>query len=85
MHESVGGQPTIANELRIESIASNFGYKVSRSYDVISGVKDFFKEIDLSESNFLEIKCSPSEIDNLPRPKETPLKSKTNFMKQIIE
>jgi len=85
MHESVGGQPTIANELRIESIASNFGYKVSRSYDVISGVKDFFKEIDLSESNFLEIQCSPSEIDNLPRPKETPLKSKTNFMKRIIE
>ena len=85
MHESVGGQPTIANELQIESIASNFGYKISKTCDAISGVKDFFSEINLSESNFLEIKCSPSEIDNLPRPAGTPLDSKTNFIQGITK
>ncbi|MDA7600993.1 phosphonopyruvate decarboxylase [Gammaproteobacteria bacterium] len=84
MHESVGGQPTVANKLNIESVASQFGYTVCRSHHAINGIKEFFDEIDLSESNFLEIICSPSDIDNLPRPSETPLQSKVNFMKRII-
>jgi phosphonopyruvate decarboxylase len=85
MHESVGGQPTIANELQIESIASNFGYKLSKTCNELGGVRNFFSEINIFESNFLEIKCSPSEIVNLPRPTETPLDSKTNFIQGIIE
>ena len=85
MHESVGGQPTIGKDLDIKSIASNFGYVLSESHDDRKGIQSFLSQIDYNESNFVEIKCRPSEIDDLPRPRETPLMAKRNFMKKIIK
>ncbi len=83
-HETVGGMPTVADEIDLTSIAKACGYPYSASVDN-------FDELDkqlavCAKSNelcFLEIKCAIGARSDLGRPKEKPYENKEIFMSNL--
>lgn len=80
-HETVGGMPTVANNLDLVSIAKSCGY----SYAVyVDDFKDFDGELkkvkNSNKLSFIEIKSSIGAREDLGRPTSTPIENKENFM-----
>jgi len=81
-HDSVGGQPTAANQIRLASVAADCGYKTSEfcgSYSdlVLNQIKVF---LNTPGPSFMEIKVNKGNRSDLGRPTTTPLQNKTAFM-----
>ncbi len=84
-HDSVGGQPTIAQKISLTSIAK------ACSYQNIEGpIKDKNKIVEvidrlskLSGISFVEILVKKGARSDLGRPKESPIYNKENFIKNI--
>lgn len=80
-HESVGGQPTLAFDIDIPSIAKASGYKEAISVEdeeqLISALKHISSVVG---PILLEIKVKVSSRDDLGRPTTTPIENKNNFI-----
>lgn len=80
-HESVGGQPTVGNEIDIPGIARACGYRRTRCIaskeEIGAAVTALMREPGPS---LLEIKIGIGAREDLGRPTRTPLENKQDFM-----
>ncbi|MDR3256520.1 MAG: phosphonopyruvate decarboxylase [Endomicrobium sp.] len=83
-HDSVGGQPTIAQSINLCDVAIACGYKdvcrvKSRDelLNVLSGQKEW--------TSFIEIFVKKGARKNLGRPKISPVENKTIFMEKLMQ
>jgi len=81
-HESVGGQPTMANGINFKNLVKSMGYKkyykISNKNNMSQNIKKF---LNSNGPSFLEVIISNGSIDNLSRPKNL-IKIKNKFMKK---
>ncbi|MFT7420318.1 MAG: phosphonopyruvate decarboxylase [Arcticibacterium sp.] len=79
-HDSVGGQPTLAFDIRLTDIASACGYTY---IDKASSVEEITKKLDIlkrhSGRGFLEIIVNKGARTGLGRPTKTPKQNKEAF------
>ncbi len=83
-HETVGGMPTVMNNLSIHEIARSCGYP----YSVVIGDHDkldreLILAVDRRVLSLIEVKCNLDSRNNLGRPTLTTLENKKNFMRFI--
>lgn len=80
-HETVGGMPTVASEIKLSNIAKECGYP---NYVLVDNFEDLDKELNhaklRNELTFIEVLCSIGARDDLGRPTTTALENKINFM-----
>lgn len=85
-HESVGGQPTVAEKLDLVKIAQGCGYPNVLSVNSFDKLDEALKAAkDKNELSFIEIKSAIGARDNLGRPTTTAIENKENFMKALAE
>ncbi|NFQ00890.1 phosphonopyruvate decarboxylase [Clostridium sporogenes] len=85
-HESVGGQPTVANNINFGQIALGCGYKASYHATDINELDDIlFRIVDKQGPIFIEVKCAIGSRDSLGRPTSTPIENKAAFMEYLRE
>jgi phosphonopyruvate decarboxylase len=83
-HDSVGGQPTVADKINIAEIARNCGYsKVFKCSDKVELKKIMSELSDLDGPLFLEVKVSKGARSDLGRPTTTPKKNKEELMRYL--
>jgi len=75
-HDSVGGQPTVANKVNLSEIAQACGYNVAT---LIPGGRSSAH----GQPTFIEIKVAKGSRTDLGRPKEQPQVNKALFMKTL--
>ena len=86
MHESVGIQPTISQDIDFSSVAKILGYTYTFTITNDKELDDFLKiAIDLDDLTFAHVLLSnkPSQSDNLSRPKTTPKERLENLIEFI--
>ncbi len=83
-HETVGGQPTVAGNLKLSDLARDCGYPYSRT---VSTAEELDKELELAKERkdltFIEVKCSIGARADLGRPTKTALENKERFMEYL--
>lgn len=83
-HETVGGMPTVANQIDFAAIAKACGYPFAVCVD---SFQDLDKELKVAkirnELSLIEVKGSIGARGNLGRPTTTALENKLNFMEYI--
>ena len=83
-HETVGGMPTVANNINFLEIAKGCGYKYLSAVD---NYEDLDKELNTIKNkkvlSFMEIKCKLGSRKDLGRPTTTPLENKNLFMQAL--
>lgn len=81
-HDSVGGQPTLANHVSLSNIAKSCGYNSVRS---INNCEDILSAITNAKNNtgphFIEIKVKKGARSDLGRPTSTPNENKQALMR----
>ena len=84
-HESVGGQPTIGQNINFELLSKSLGYKEYIKLTTKEKTSNYFKKItNLIEGPvFIEILIDSSSRPDLGRPEETPIEQK-KYLKKII-
>lgn len=83
-HETVGGMPTVANDINLVSIARACGYSNVASVDNFDDLDSELKKAkDSNCLSFIEIKSSIGARDDLGRPTTTAIENKENFMSYI--
>lgn len=83
-HETVGGQPTVASQIDLITIAKGCGYKnifKATSFSELDEILAKAKALD--ELAFIEIECAMGARDDLGRPTTTARENKEHFMKYI--
>ena len=83
-HDSVGGQPTIANHIDFPKIFVNLGYK--KVFSVVSGHEliILLEKLPLDGGPILiELKLNSGARKDLGRPTTSPIKNKKDLMKSI--
>jgi len=86
VHGSVGGQPTIGDQVNFASLAVELGYNKAWQISTEEELKEFLKTYPESEGpTLLEIRVSKDARKDLGRPKESPLENKEAFMQKIRE
>jgi len=80
-HDSVGGQPTVADRVLLSSVAGACGY----STVVVNTAEDLKKEIRNSKTGprFIEVKVAKGARKDLVRPASTPLERKSRLMEYL--
>ena len=80
-HDSVGGQPTVAAQLNLSSIAKAAGYqwviRVSSNSQLSEALQYALR---LGQSCFIEVLCRRGARADLGRPTRTPAQNKQDFM-----
>lgn len=85
-HETVGGMPTVANNIDIVGIAKSCGYKTVFSVDNFDDLDEALnKAKKCNELTLIEVKCSIGARDDLGRPTTTAIENKNNFMKYLSD
>lgn len=89
-HESVGGMPTVADEIDLAEVAKACGYPYVTSLaagsdqDIVSKLdRELEEAAKRNELSFIEIKASIGARDDLGRPTLAPSENKVNFMKYL--
>lgn len=83
-HDSVGGQPTVANEIDLTAVARACGYTFAKSCDDLSEFKELLKEsLEEPGVNLLEVKVGKGNRADLGRPTTTPKENKNSFMSNL--
>ena len=81
-HESVGGQPTVADRTDIGAIAIASGYKAYSVATTVVEIENSWAELaDKSGPVMLEIKITTGSRDDLGRPTSLPSENKQAFMR----
>jgi len=86
MHESVGVQPTIAQDIDFSNLAKQLGYVNIYTIKTEEELDEFLKVVhSLDDLTFVHILMSNKQSlsDNLSRPKTTPLERLNSFMDYI--
>lgn len=85
-HDSVGGQPTVAAQLNLSSIAKATGYqwviRVSSNSQLSEALQYALR---LGQSCFIEVLCRRGARADLGRPTRTPAQNKQDFMQFLEE
>ncbi len=80
-HETVGGMPTVANDIDLVGIAKSCGYKKAVCVD---NFKDLDAELDEAKKrdclSMIEVKCAIGAREDLGRPTTTAKENKEGFM-----
>lgn len=85
-HESVGGQPTVASNMKFGQIALGCGYKETYEVENLNDLNSVLNEIaDKQGPIFIEVKSAIGSRENLGRPTKTPLENKEAFMSFLSE
>lgn len=80
-HESVGEQTTYAKDINFNKIAKEFGYKNCYQFNDKHKLSEFLSnDLNTNESCFIEIKTKKGITGTLPRPTESLLEIKENFI-----
>jgi len=80
-HESVGGQPTVADHINLGQIALGCGYKSSYHAENLNELDAVLYEMEGKQGPiFIEVKSAIGSRDDLGRPTTTPIENKTAFM-----
>lgn len=83
-HETVGGMPTVAEQINLVAIAKACGYPNAVSVDSFEKLDEALQAAkSKNELSMLEVKCSIGARNDLGRPTTTPQENKKKFMKQI--
>jgi len=84
VHDSVGGQKTVAREIALPEIARASGYGEVFSCSNLEGIaKAIRSAFTLTGNSFVEILCAPGHSPNLGRPKETPSSNFDSFRESV--
>ena len=85
-HETVGGQPTVMNNLNFWEIARNCGYP---NAFCVSDYESLDRELSAAAARngltLIEVKCAIGARDDLGRPTTTALENKEAFMEYLRE
>jgi phosphonopyruvate decarboxylase len=85
-HDSVGGQPTVANLINLDKIASSVGYKYC---NVVESEKDLISRLssvlNADGSVFIEVRINKGSRKDLGRPTSKPIENKEQFMNFILQ
>ena len=85
-HESVGGQPTVADNINFGQIALGCGYKATYKADNNIELEAILDEItDKKGPIFIEVKSAIGSRDNLGRPTTTLTENKVAFIDYLKE
>lgn len=85
-HESVGGQPTVAEKLDLVKIAEGCGYPNVVSVDSFEKLDEVLKAAAArDELSFIEIKSAIGARADLGRPTTTAKENKENFMNTLAK
>ena len=80
-HESVGGQPTVAQKFKLSQVASALGYKFSETVRTKENLKKIIIKSQLNKnSSFIEILVRSGHRSNIGRPTTTPIQNKVALM-----
>lgn len=83
-HETVGGMPTVANNIDIEKIAQGCGYSNTYSVDNFDKLDKALSEVKKANTlALIEVKAAIGARDDLGRPTTTAKKNKNNFMNYL--
>ena len=83
-HDSVGGQPTYADNIDIASIATACGYKSSASISELNQIRNIVQQLKLKPGpHMLEIKISKGSRQDLGRPTNSPKHNKDLLMSYL--
>ena len=83
-HETVGGMPTVANQIDLTGIAKSCGYPNATCVDTFEQLdKALVQAKSKSELSFIEVKCSIGARDDLGRPTTSAIENKQNFMRSL--
>ncbi len=83
-HDSVGGQPTIANSINLDKIASNVGYKSCYMVENEIDLANVISKISYDSGPvFIEVRVNKGSRSDLGRPTLKPIENKENFMKFV--
>lgn len=83
-HETVGGMPTVADNIDLAAVAKACGYPNAvcvDNFDALDAELELAKNRD--ELSMIEVKCSIGARANLGRPTTTALENKRNFMEYL--
>jgi len=81
-HDSVGGQPTCADEIDLPLIAKACGYVSFKSMSTLNDLRNYIQQIkDQTGPHFLEVKIRKGSRDDLGRPTSSPTQNKKSLMK----
>jgi len=85
-HETVGGMPTVANDIDLVQIAKACGYPYAVS---VNSFNDLDFELNAARNrnklSLIEVKCSIGARDDLGRPTTSAIENKKNFMEYLKE
>lgn len=80
-HETVGGMPTVAEQIHLTQIAKGCGYSHVICVSDFEKLDKALQEAKKTDAlSFIEVKCAIGSRRNLGRPTTTPLDNKTAFM-----
>jgi phosphonopyruvate decarboxylase len=80
-HESVGGQPTMANALNLASVARSLGYELAQRAETLDDLRTILHNAASSGGGaFIEVMCRTGARGNLGRPDRAPADAKADFM-----
>ncbi len=83
-HESVGGQPTVAQKFKLSNVASSLGYKFSETVSDEINLKETIIKAQLNKaSSFIEILVRSGHRSDIGRPTTTPIENKNALMKSL--
>lgn len=83
-HESVGGQPTVADQVDFNALVTACGYRAYAQASTIEEVREAWSLLKEKEGPvMLEVRVSTGSRDDLGRPSSTPLQNKESFMKRL--
>jgi phosphonopyruvate decarboxylase len=80
-HDSVGGQPTIANSINLDKIADNVGYNSSCRIEKKKDLINKLKTMSFNDGpSFIEVRVKKGARNDLGRPTTKPIENKLHFM-----
>ena len=83
-HESVGGQPTVAQNIKLSSVAHALGYKFSKTVDEEPEFINILKKAQaFNSTSFIEVLVRPGHRLNIGRPTTTPVENKNSLMSTL--
>ncbi len=83
-HETVGGMPTVADQIDLAAAAKACGYPYAVSVDNFEKLDEELEKAKTRGTlSMIEVKCSLGARDDLGRPTTTALENKVNFMKHL--
>jgi len=83
-HESVGGQPTVAQKFKLSKVASALGYDFSETVSDEENLKKIIMKAQLNKSSsFIEILVRSGHRSDIGRPTTTPVQNKISLMETL--